>query len=182
MYNRGMKFKLASVTAPERLGALLLLILAIFPVLCFSSAHALSDAQIGAISQNCATIKQSLKSLQKADSRTRVHLGTTYQNILTHYITPLNLRLVRLDQPNTELTRLQTEFSSARDDFASKFIKYSQSLEELIATDCKASPDLFYQKLEATRALRHTVSASVATLDQLLTEHITAVTALKGAL
>lgn len=144
--------------------------------------QALSDTQLGAISQNCASIKQSLKTLQKADSRTRVHLGTTYQNILTNYITPLNLRLVRLDQPNTELTRLQASFSSARDDFAGKFIKYSQSLETLIATDCKAHPDFFYTRLEDTRALRHTVSASVATINQLLSEYITAVTKLKESL
>ncbi|MBR3220338.1 hypothetical protein IKF76_00520 [Candidatus Saccharibacteria bacterium] len=169
-------------TAPQRLQALLLLILAITPVLCYNTAHALSDVQSGIISQNCAHLKQSLKSLQKADSRTRVHLGTTYQNILTNYITPLNLRLVRNDQPNTELTRLQTEFSTAREGFAQKFIRYSQSLEALIATDCKSQPDLFYTRLESTRALRHTVSASVARLDQLLSEHITAVTNFKEQL
>ena len=174
--------KKPSKTAPERLQGLLLLILAITAILCHNTAQALSDAQLGAISQNCATIKQQLKTLQKADSRTRVHLGTTYQTILTNYITPLNLRLVRLDQPNTELTQLQTAFSNARDDFATKFIRYSQSLEELLATDCKSHPDLFYDKLESTRALRYTVSASIAHLDQILSEHIATVESLKGSL
>ncbi|MBQ3310289.1 hypothetical protein IJG73_02510 [Candidatus Saccharibacteria bacterium] len=177
-----MKLSFPSVTASGRRYGLLLLILAIIAVSCHNTAYALSDAQNGIISQNCAHLKQSLKSLQKADSRTRVHLGTTYQNILLSYITPLNLRLVRNDQPSADLTRLQTEFSSARDDFATKFIKYSQSLEDLIATDCQSNPELFYTKLEATRALRHTVSASVAQLDHLLGEHITAVTKLKESL
>ena len=171
-----------SRTSPGRLCAILLLILAITLVAPKNRIEALSSARIGLISQNCASIKQSLKTLQKADSRTRVHLGTTYQNILTNYITPLNLRLVRNDTPNTDLTRLQTEFSAARDDFATKFIKYSQSLEELIATNCQAQPDVFYTKLESTRALRHTVSASVAHLDQLLSAHLAAVSNLKDSL
>lgn len=182
MYNRGMKLKFPSVIASGCSLGLLLLTLAITPVLYYGTTHALSDVQAGIISQNCASIKQSLKALQKADSRTRVHLGTTFQNILTNYITPLNLRLVRIDQPNTELTRIQTEFSTARDSFAEKFIKYSQSLEDLIATDCKSQPELFYTKLENTRALRQTVATSVSTVNQLLVDHITAVTALKEEL
>ena len=68
------------------------------------SVSALSKEEANAISSNCSTIKQSLSQLQKADSKTRTYLGTTYETIASRFITPLNLRLVRNNRPT--LSRL----------------------------------------------------------------------------
>lgn len=142
----------------------------IFP----STASALTDLQNGAISQNCASIQSSLKSLQKADSRTRVLLGSTYQTLFTNFITPLNLRLVRHSQPNSDLIEIQSDFTELRTKFSKNFIKYSQSLEQLISIDCKNEPEKFYQTLSQTRKLRAKVQDSVQKIHQLLSRHLSA--------
>ena len=143
---------------------------------------AISDEQKTAISDNCPSIKQSLRSLQKADSRTRVYLGSIYQITLTDYITPLNLRLVKNNQPSADLTSIQADFTSARDDSAKKFITYSQSLEELILIDCSKNPEDFYDKLQDVRKKRTELSDSAAKVSKILNTHVDAVTKMKGEL
>lgn len=143
---------------------------------------ALTAEQTGAISQNCGSIKQSLKSLQKADSRLRVLLGTTYQTLLINYITPLNLRLVKDNNPNTELTELQATFNAQRDRFSRQFISYSQSLEELIAIDCVNKPEEFYAKLDQARARRANLAQTVAELSDTISQHHTTVLNLRNTL
>lgn len=152
-----------------------LIVSASFSIISPPSASALTDLQNGAISQNCASIQNSLKSLQKADSRTRVLLGSTYQTIFTNFVTPLNLRLVRHGQPNSDLIEIQSDFIDSRTKFSKNFIKYSQSLEQLISIDCKNEPEKFYQKLEQTRKLRAKVQNSVQQIHQLLSRHLSIV-------
>ena len=139
-------------------------------------ARALSEEQRGAISQSCSSIKQSLKVLQKADSRLRVLLGTTYQTILTSYITPLNLRLVKNNRPSTELTAIQADFSTQRDRFSRQFISYSQSIEDLLDIDCVTKPDEFYAKLDQARARRANLAQTVVELSDIINQHHTTVT------
>ena len=146
-----------------------------FSIISTPKASALTDLQNGAISQNCASIQNSLKSLQKADSRTRVLLGSTYQTIFTNFITPLNLRLVRHSQPNSDLIEIQSDFIESRTKFSKNFIKYSQSLEQLISIDCKNEPEKFYQTLDQTRKLRAKVQNSVQQIHQLLSRHLSVV-------
>ena len=111
----------------------------------------LSDAQINTIVDHCDTIKDSLKSLQRVDSRTRVYLGRYYETILTNFITPLNLRLVENNISNTQLLENQTNFANRRTSFVNDFIVYQQALEELVHTDCKNEPVKFYEKLLVVR-------------------------------
>lgn len=158
--------------------AFTMLTLLLFPSVNVSAVE-LSSEQSGAISQNCQSIKQSLKNLQKTDSRTRVYLGSIYQTILTDFITPLNLRLVRNNIPDGDLVDDQSTITSARDKFARDFITYSQSLEELIAIDCQNHPADFYNKLEDTREKRSVVASDVYKLQQLVTDHINSVIKLK---
>ena len=136
------------------------------------TAADLSDYQRASISQNCATIKQSLKSLQYADSKTRLALGSTYQSILVDFITPLNLRLVKENHPDSDLNQFQANFAAAKDLFSSSFIKYSQGLEELLNTNCQSDPDLFYLRLETTRSLRASTKSAVDSLDKLFRDHL----------
>ena len=143
-------------------------------------ASALSEAQRGAISQNCSTIQQTLMQLQKVDSRTRTYLGTTYETISNKFITPLNLRLVKNNRPT--LSELQTAFNSEQSKFREEYTNYMRELEGLIATDCRQDPDGFYQKLTATREKREQLRIVTVKLAQLADQQYAAVLDLRSSL
>lgn len=147
-------------------------------------AHAeeISEDKAGLISMTCGSIKLQLKKLQKTDSLLRVNLGSDYETILNNYITNLNLRLVKNNRASSDLTSLQTTFSSERERFKSDFTTYAKSLDELIDLDCKNNPYDFYKKLESTRILRSDVRASYLRLKDILSWHRSAVFTLKESL
>ena len=152
------------------------------PVKADDKTPVLSKEQAGAISQSCDSIKQSLKKLQKADTKTRSYLGSSYEDFITDLISPLNLRLTRNNLPNTTLTTLHSELISKRQDFAQKFTLYEQSFETLLSADCQNNPEDFYQKLQETRKARNTLEQSVEAFRMLLEKHQNAVQTLKGTL
>ncbi|MBR2659576.1 hypothetical protein IKD60_02335 [Candidatus Saccharibacteria bacterium] len=143
---------------------------------------ALSDDQRGAIEQNCATTKQSLKQLQKTDARTRSYLDSAYEGLLVKYITPLDLRLINAGQPNANLTTIHSNIITTRQRFVAEYTTYSQSLEELLSIDCYNHPDEFYNKLVETRQKRAELSSTTTNIRNLFSEHLTAVRRLKSSL
>ena len=166
-----------------------LLALMILPVLvAFSSANvyaddeeiSLTDTQKSVIVDHCDTIKDSLKSLQKVDSRSRVYLGRYYETILSNFITPLNLRLVENNISNTKLLENQTNFANKRNEFVNNFIVYQQALEELINVNCKSEPLRFYEKLKAAQEKRRVVNKDVTKLRSLTDEQKKLVEELKN--
>lgn len=156
--------------------ALLGSVLIVLPVL------ALDEAQKTAVVQNCSNIKQSLTKLQHADSRTRTYLGSAYEAVSGRFITPLNLRLVKNNLPSTELLKIQSEFSSAQSAFRDRYVEYMRELEGLIATDCSAHPEEFYQKLESARTKRDNLRKTTKTIAELVDRQYAAVESLKGDL
>lgn len=134
------------------------------------------------VSQNCASIKQSLRQLQRADSRTRTYLGSSYQTVLGNFITPLNLRLVKNNLPDAKLVEIQADFTSTQTKFRNDYTDYMRELESLIATDCQAHPQEFYDQLLVTRARRSTLQESTARLTMLIQNQIEAATTLKEGL
>ncbi|MBQ8991989.1 hypothetical protein IJ090_00960 [Candidatus Saccharibacteria bacterium] len=142
----------------------------------------LSKEQTGAISQSCDSIKQSLRKLQKTDTKTRSILGGLYEDIISDFIIPLNLRLVRNALPSTTLTELHSSLLSKRQDFAKKFTLYEQSFEALLDIDCQNNPAAFYAKLVETRKTRNDLEQSTEAFRMLLEKHQNAVQALKGTL
>ena len=155
--------------------------LAIFPTRP-AVAETISSEQAGAISQSCDSIRQSLRKLQKADTKTRSFLGSLYEDFITDFISPLNLRLVKNNLPSTALTELHSTFISKRQDFAKKFTLYEQSFETLLSADCQGDPNDFYTKLTETRKARTTLEQSTEALRMLLEKHQNAVQTLKGTL
>ena len=139
----------------------------------------LTDTQKSTIVDHCDTIKDSLRSLQRVDSRSRVYLGRYYETILTNFITPLNLRLVENNISNTKLLDNQTNFAAKRTSFVNDFIAYQQTLEELINIDCKKEPMRFYEKLVVAREKRRTVNKDVKVLKKLTDEQVKLVEALR---
>lgn len=148
----------------------------------FLSAHAVEKERLTAISQNCSTIKQSLSQLQRADSRTRTYLGSAYEAILTKFITPLNLRLTRNNHDAEQLFAIQAEFSAEQARFRAAYTDYMRELEGLIATDCSAHPEAFYQHLESTRTKRTDLKATTVKLSELANAQYQAVLELKESL
>ena len=145
-------------------------------------ATALSENQSNAIVHNCASIKQSLRSLQRTDARSRSYLGSAYETILSDFIAPLNLILTSSNQPNINLTTVHSNVVDTRKAFISEYTAYSQALEGLIATDCYGHPEDFYNKLQDTKRKRATLSSTTTTLRNLLSEYLTAVRKLKNNL
>ena len=142
----------------------------------------LTAEQKSVIMNHCDTIKDSLKSLQRTDSRARVYLGRYYETILSSFITPLNLRLVENNISNPKLLDNQTNFASRRTDFVNDYIVYQQALEELVNTNCKTEPEKFYEKIEVAREKRKAVNKDVAKLRGLVDEQQKLVEELKNGL
>lgn len=135
-------------------------------------ARAISDEQKAIIKDHCGVIREDLKKVQRSDSRTRVYLGGYYESVLTRFITPLNVRLVEGNLSNASFVENQNRFATAKTTFANDFVSYQKGLEELIAFDCKAEPEKFYNKLVEVRKKRKTVEQDVTKIKGLMSEHV----------
>lgn len=142
----------------------------------------ISDEQKNIIIDHCDTIKDSIRAVQKVDSRTRVYLGRYFETILSNFMIPLNLRLVENSISDTKLLENQTNFAARRDKFSNNFIVYQQALEEVLNTDCKNEPVRFYEKLTVAREKRNTVNRDVNRLKTMTDEQIKLVEGLKDGL
>lgn len=152
------------------------------PAFAAEESSKLSKEQSAKIVSNCATIRQNLKNLQRADSRARTYFGAIYETFASKFLKPLNLRLVNNDLSSPELSKLQTSFATARTNFSDAFIDYSKALDDLIVTDCRLEPETFYEKLLKTREKRANVSKDVKTLNALLTDSVKNVEKVKESL
>ena len=146
------------------------------------TAFALTPDQEGAISVHCESIRQTLKTVQHEDSRTRVYLGGYYETILNKFMVPLNLRLVKNNLTDINLSTSQTTFALNKTNFGTDFVDYQKSLEELIAMDCQNRPAEFYDQLKIVRDKRALMRRDISALNNSLTTHTTFVGNLKGRL
>lgn len=157
----------------------LVVVSAIAPVSATAKSE-ISKEEMSAIVNNCSTIKQSLSQLQKADSKTRTYLGTTYETIAGKFITPLNLRLVRNNRPT--LSEIQSDFSAEQTKFRDSYTEYMREMETLTAINCQTEPEKFYNQLVAVRERRAKVRLAVEELNQLTTAQYQAVVKLQKEL
>lgn len=141
---------------------------------------ALSKEKSSVISSNCSTIKQSLAQLQKIDSRTRTYLGTTYETIVSKFITPLNLRLVRNNRPT--LSDIQSDFSAEQLKFRDGYTNYMREMEVLMSINCQEEPEKFYDQLIVARERRSEVKLATEELKKLTEQQYQAVVKLRQEL
>ncbi len=146
------------------------LIIAAIAILLASSSN-LVFASADFSSQTCTNVKKTLKTIQKNDTKTRTTIGPIYEKLQTKFIKPFNVRLVNNSLSISELITIQAEYASKRADFYQDFTSYSQSLEEMLALDCKNNLDLFSAKLTAVRTKREKVRDDVDELNQLISEY-----------
>lgn len=137
-----------------------------------ASASALSDTQKSTIVKNCEDIKTELRLVQRQDAKSRVHLGTYYDKIMTNFVTPLNVKLVENNLSNANFIDNQNSLAKTKAAFANDFTKYQQMLEELVALDCKTDPEKFYNELLDVRQRRKTMEQDILTMRRLISEHI----------
>lgn len=137
----------------------------------FSAAATNSTSRAFSLSSHCPSIRNQLKSIQVLDSHTRIFLGSSYNKLSEHFITPFNLRLVYNNQPNSQLFNLQTEFVTNRQKFNQSFTEYSQDLESLLSTSCESEPNQFLIKLDQTKKSRENLSSLVTTLKNQAKKH-----------
>ncbi|MDO5451545.1 MAG: hypothetical protein Q4F56_00435 [Candidatus Saccharibacteria bacterium] len=140
---------------------------------------AISENQKNAIVDHCDLIRNSLKSTQKTDARTRVYLGGYYETILSNYIVPLNVRLVENNLSTAELVENQNKFAEVKTLFANDFVSYQQELEELVSMNCKEDPGGFYGQLDKVRQKRKAVEQDTLRIRNLISEHVKLVNQLK---
>lgn len=148
----------------------------------FAAEPKLSETQSARLSESCSVIRQKLKNLQRADSRTRTYFGAIYETVSSKYLKPLNLRLVNNDLADPATLELQTSLASTRSKFSDDFITYSKSLEELASIDCRLEPETFYTKLLDVRKKRASVATDVKKLNTILTDVVKNTTKLKESL
>lgn len=159
------------------------LLMAILPVAASSAeGETVSSETLSDISQNCSSIKLQLERTQKEDARLRVYLGTQYETISSNMMQNLNLRLVRNNLANADLSIQQTKFYSERERFKADFIGYSQEMDKLMNIDCRTKPDKFYEQLQLTRTKRKDVYDSTYRIRELVQKHYKAVNAYKDEL
>ena len=140
----------------------------------------ITTEQRSTIVDHCDAMKDSVKSLQRTDSRARVYLGRYYETILTSFMTPLNVRLVENNISNTKLLDNQTNFAARRTRFVNNYITYQQALEDLVNTNCKTEPEKFYEKLVVAREKREIVNHDAQRLKEMAETQVKLVEELKN--
>lgn len=163
-YNRDMKRFLMAIMVMVVLGAVSL------PTSAIDAEASVEREKL--ISSHCDLIKDSIKTVQRDDSRTRVYLGGYYEAVISKFVTPLNVKLVEESLSNVALIENQNNLSEARALFSKDFIKYQKSLEELAGIDCKNEPGVFYTQLLSVRKKRKTMNQDVARIRSLISEHV----------
>lgn len=151
----------------------------------FASAEdypSLTESQITSIKNSCSIIKDNLRTVQQEDYRVYDHLSRYYDYILTNFITPLNIVLVKNNIANPSLTENQTTFASAKSKFRNDYINYNKEFEELVSLDCAAEPVRFYNQLVTTRKARAKVATDTSKLRELTNKQTDLVTNLKESL
>lgn len=151
-------------------------------VISMNTAIAISEKQEAVIADHCSSIKDSLKTIQKNDARTRVYLGGRFETIINKFVTPLNVKLVENSLSTSELIESQNTLTSSKTVFANDYVEYQQKLEELVAIDCKSNPAEFYKQIEVVRKERKKVKQDVDKMKKILTEYMGLVGKLKEKL
>ncbi len=156
--------------------------IAVVCILQVAHVQAAESEELNNISQNCASIKQSLAQLQRADSRTRTYLGSAYEKIARDFITPLSLRLSRNNYNVEEITNIEKQFSETQMNFRNYYTEYMRDLDGLIATDCQSRPQEFYDRLKDTRKKREALHTTAQQLSELINKQSRAVKKLQESL
>lgn len=157
------------------------LILVIVAVSFFGySANAATDIQEKAIIKNCNKIRETLKSIQRADTFARTdYLPSVYDEILSNYIIPMESRLSKNGQVSDSLNDNKKDFVETYSQFKIDFVTYSKSMEKLLNTNCEENPEEFYTQLEVVRVDRNQINLDTQKMNKIIEKQKTYVSNLR---
>lgn len=131
----------------------------------------MTEAHIERIRANCVDAQTTLNRLHTSDALLRVNRGRIYESIATKLMVPLNSRIASNQLDGKSLVDIYTTYEKRLAEFRSNYQTYEQSMSETLRINCENQPVSFYDKVNATSALRKKVHTSVIALHQAINEY-----------
>lgn len=135
--------------------------------------------RLAIIQSKCQVAHDNLDLLRRRDLVARTNRGREYENIVKQLEAfTQRVRHNRLDAGRLGTTTQQ--FKIAVDQFRDAYLRYDDSLSELLQTDCRTKPDVFALKLEESRVLRAETAVSATRAEELALNYRELVATLAG--
>jgi hypothetical protein len=131
----------------------------------------MSDQQVEAIRDNCASAKSTLNQLHSSDALLRVNIGQIYESMTTKLMEQFNSRVTDNNINNSGLVAITASYTSLLDSFRSDYIIYEKQLSLAINFDCQAQPVAFYEAIATARTYRQQIHSDVVGLNQFLDKY-----------
>lgn len=126
------------------------------------------------VTMDCLAVKFKINEIHRADKLLRVTMGESYDNISTNLMGNLNTRIVQNKLDGSELIKIAAEFEEAHKSFRDDYMRYDDSLVDLIKADCQSGMQTYYSSLQTTRELRADVEEDVVKLNEIIEQYHTA--------
>lgn len=124
------------------------------------------SAQIGnSISQNCAVIQNTLKSLRQRDISTRVSRVYVYEFLLQR-TEAFSTRLENNKLSHISVDKDNNNLNAGLNKFKDDYDEYDNNLQSLISINCQLSPEDFYNQLLLVRVQRTQLHTDVINMQK----------------
>ncbi len=123
------------------------------------------------LSNNCDSIKTTLRRIHTNDALLRVNMGQVYTGISGQFMARLNSRLALNKINSTELVSTTNNFEQQRQAFGADYKTYEATISGLIKIDCKEKPAEFYAELLKARDQRSVVAQDVKLINASINEY-----------
>lgn len=142
----------------------------------------LTDSQLAAIAQNCASVQSTLTRIHSNDALSRVHLGQEYETISTKFMAPMNSRVALTKLNSVPLAKTTVDFNAKLDMFRSQYQQYEQMLLRAIQMKCSNQPMAFYTAIVSAQSYRTQVRTTVVAMGILASQYSSQVSDLRTQL
>lgn len=132
------------------------------------SATALDDALVDRslmIARNCKNAQTTMQGILRADTVTRINRGYAYDN-MTKLMSAFSARAAYNSYNIPKLSEATAQFKTLRADFNETYKDYEAAMRDIVAMDCAAKPQLFYESLQSLRERRTSLNTHVSNIDK----------------
>lgn len=157
------------------LGVVITLFLSVIGLTTASAQTILTEEQLGRISANCLSIKNTLNQLHASDALLRVNRGQIYEAMSTKLMDRFNARLSGNDLDARGTIAVTTSYRTALATFRTDYQAYERQLSTAIKIDCNQKPADFHNAIEDARTKRDKVHDDVIRLHQYIDDYRSAV-------
>ena len=154
----------------------------VFAGIAYAKIDPLSSDLEQVVKNTCVNAQVSLQRIQQNDAATRVNRGQAYENLLSHYITPLNSRAAGegYSEEASKLSEITSRYQKAVKSFKKNYELYDDAVIAAVHAKCQEKPEIFYDYLRQAKEQRVKLAADVSLLDALMEEYRMQAVALKG--